>query len=193
MHSSRFQPLPLSNIHIHPSQLSFPPYSLHLTLFLMLCSSAQLRLRGEQDCSSVAASARVCVTLREDWCWYEKHEDYRSAHKCFTLQPHDECIASGFKSRLYSPSFHLSPSFCPSSLSSLVAVDWRSLECHCRLRSVSSTNAWPERNRDCDTPLKCFMRSHILLFGEFCIHYVHINKSYSWNTSRINFCVKIFM
>lgn len=50
--------------HSSASSISVPP-PVFLTsdpLSLMLCSSAQLRLRGEQDCSSVARQ-RVCVCV----------------------------------------------------------------------------------------------------------------------------------
>lgn len=89
-----------------------PPYSLHLTLsrscFALVLSSGCVESRIAavlHECVSVC----VCVGLREDCCWYEKHADYRSAHKCFTLQHHG-IIASGFKSRLQYLSIHLSHS-----------------------------------------------------------------------------------
>lgn len=79
----------------------FPSYFLHLTLShsspALVHSSGCWRAVLRQCC------ARVCVCVQAlcvlDCCRCEKHADYRSAHKCFTLHPRHESIASGFKSR----------------------------------------------------------------------------------------------
>lgn len=170
LHNAFLSPHPLVSSHspsqisisFHLSWLSFlhlcspPPYSLHLTLshscFALVLSSGCVESR---IAAVLHECVCVCVGLREDCCWYEKHADYRSAHKCFTLHQHHESIASGFKSRLQYHSIHLPLSVL---LSGLVLVDSRSLECYCRLRNRVVYYCMTGEKPSIVTVEKCFAR-----------------------------------
>lgn len=158
IHKAFLNPHPLISSH-SPSQMSIS-FNLSRLCFLQLTffplifltsdplllisrASAQLGLLE----SSIACKC-VCVCVQAscvlDCCWCESHADYRSAHKCFTLHPCYESIASGFKSCQQYPCIHLCLLFFYKhvSLSCLVLLDLS-----VGYRGLSCPNAWPERNR----------------------------------------------